>query len=61
VTVPIHLGGPPGVPGAGFLDFPGSNVNAYQGLVLYMQVSLADPGAIHGVALTNGCKVTIGQ
>jgi hypothetical protein len=61
VTVPIHLGGPPGVAGAGFLDIPGSNVNAYQGLVLYMQVSLADPGAIHGVALTNGCKVTIGE
>jgi parallel beta-helix repeat protein len=61
VTVPIHLGGAPGVPGAGFLDVPGSNVNAFQGLVLFMQVSLADPGAIHGVALTNGCKVTIGQ
>lgn len=61
VTVPIRLNGTPGVPGAGFLDVPGSSVNAYSGLVLFMQVSLADAGAIHGVSLTNGCEVMIVQ
>ncbi|MFO0985341.1 MAG: hypothetical protein U1E76_27020 [Planctomycetota bacterium] len=60
VTIPIKLNGAAGVPGAGFLDIPGSDVSSYPSLTVFVQVSLLDAGAVHGISLANGCQVVIG-
>jgi hypothetical protein len=57
--VPIVLGGSSGVPGDGFLDVPSADVTAYQGITIYLQATLLDPGATFGVSLSNALELDI--
>jgi len=50
----LTLGGPAGVPGAGSLDLPGADISDFRGIDFYLQGTIVDPGAIQGMALTNG-------
>jgi hypothetical protein len=59
--LPISLGGSPGVPAAGSLELPGLDLSAFDGLTLTLQATLLDPAASHGVALTNGLAMNIGD
>jgi hypothetical protein len=59
--LPIALGGAAGVPAAGSLELPGLDLSAFDGLTLTLQVTLLDPAAPHGVALTNGLEMHIGD
>lgn len=58
--VPFALAGPPGVPGAGGVSLPGPDVSAFAGLTFFVQVALADPGAVFGVSLTNAMEMKVG-
>jgi hypothetical protein len=52
VVIPIQLGGPPGVAGAGTLVIPGADLVPYAPLTIYLQASIIDAGSPYGVALT---------
>ena len=58
--VPLRLSGPSGGAGQGYLDIPGGNVVPYQGLVLYLQATILDTGAVLDVAITKGLELDIG-
>ncbi len=61
LTLPIALSGAVGVPGAGSLTIPLFFPSpSHQGLSLYLQAGLLDPGATQTLALTNGLRITIG-
>jgi Tol biopolymer transport system component len=59
--LPIALGGSTGVAAAGSHELPGLDLSAFDGLTLTLQVTLLDPAASHGVALTNGLEMNIGD
>jgi hypothetical protein len=61
IHLPITLGGPSEVPAAGSLELPGIDVSAFDGLTLSLQVTILDPAASHGIALTNGLEMHIGN
>jgi hypothetical protein len=57
--ITLTLQGQPGLPGAGFLDLPGVDMNLYSGLTIYLQGLFLDGGARFGVSLSNGIKMII--
>ncbi|MEW6744510.1 MAG: S8 family peptidase [Planctomycetota bacterium] len=58
-ALPIVLQGPPGAPGAGYLDFQGADLSGVLGLAVFLQATLLDPGAVQGVSLTGWLKLTV--
>jgi hypothetical protein len=58
----VALGGAAGVAGAGSLSLPAALPDdaLLEGLWLYLQVGIADAGAVKGAALTNGLRMEIG-
>ena len=58
----IALGGTAGVAGAGSLFLPAALPDdpLLEGVRLYLQVGIADAGAVKGAALTNGLRMEIG-
>ena len=54
-AVPIVLAGQPGVPGDGSFTLTGTPY--ITGLSIYLQVLLADPGAVKGVSMSNGLEI----
>jgi hypothetical protein len=54
-SLPVVLGGSPGVPGDGSFSIPGTLF--LSNLSLFMQVFLADPGAVMGVSMSNGLEI----
>jgi hypothetical protein len=61
VTLPLVLGGEPGLPGAGELVLPAAIPDdaALLGVSLYLQALLADPGGAGGLTHTQGLQITI--
>ncbi len=59
MLVPLILNGAAGVAGDGSIDVTGIDLSVFSGQTVYLQASLADPGAIHGVSLSNGLTMTI--
>lgn len=61
VTLPLVLGGQPGLPGAGSLVLPAAIPDdaALLGLDVYLQALCADPGGAGGLTHTQGLRVTI--
>ncbi|HKB15960.1 MAG TPA: S8 family serine peptidase, partial [Planctomycetota bacterium] len=62
IPIPATLGGNPGTPvvGTAGIGFTIPNDPVLQGLHLFFQAGLVDPGAGSGVALTNGLDLWIG-
>jgi hypothetical protein len=58
-AVPITFDGLPGWPGAGYLNLPLPNLDDFTGAQLFLQALVLDPGAIQGVALTNGLRLEV--
>ncbi len=59
LILPIVLGGPSGVAGAGSLTLPGTDVSAFAPLTLYFQGTMIDPAAPKGVSLTNALEMDV--
>jgi len=61
LKVPVVLGGPVGVPGAGTYDLDLTPLlPLFPGVSFYQQVALVDPAAPSGVNTTNGLELTYG-
>lgn len=62
-TFPLTLGGTPGVGGAGTLSITDTLPDdpALVGVIVDLQVLLADPAAVKKLALSNGAELTIGS
>lgn len=62
LTLPITVGGAPGVAGAGSVDLPTALPNdpLLSGFKLYTQIGFQDAGAIENVSLTNAVLMEIG-
>jgi Tol biopolymer transport system component len=61
LQLPIVVGGAAGVAGAGSLELTGTDLSAYDGTPLYLQLLLVDPGAPRKVAMSNGLEMHIGD
>ena len=59
IANPIRLGGSPSRPGSGFLELSGFDVSDLQGVTVYLQTTLLDPGATGGVSLSNGLATIV--
>ena len=59
LTLPIRLGGPSGVPGAGVLDVSGGDVAKHAPLSLHMQCGFLDTAAPNDISLTNALTMQI--
>ncbi len=49
------------MPPSGSLALPGANVTSFEGVVIYLQVTFADPGGPAGASMTNGLRIEIGE
>lgn len=56
---PIHLDGQAGIPGDGSLHVAVGKLADLNGLTLYLQTSLLDPGASQGLSLTNALEISV--
>ena len=59
-TIPIQLGGAPGVPGTGGFTLPFLVPPFLSGVHLFHQAGVFDAGALQGVSATNGLEIRIG-
>ena len=60
IRIPIKLGGPKGVPGAGTLSLPAGDLSFAQGFSFYLQTIFLDGGAFKNLSLSNGLQIDIG-
>jgi hypothetical protein len=62
LSVPVAVGGTPGVAGAGSLTLPAAlpSLPALQGTSLFLQAGFPDAAAVKGVSLTQGLEIEIG-
>lgn len=63
VAAPLAVGGAPGVPGAGAISAPASLPSdpILAGVDLFLQTGFMDAGAVQGVSLTKGLRMTVGD
>jgi len=59
-SMPVKLGGPVGVAGAGNLSITGVDLTPFAGLSIHLQGLMLDQGACKSVSLTNGLVMEIG-